>query len=45
MGGKMKKWYEKLPHWHTALTWLVLTFLAALIYFFPVARLIDSFAD
>jgi hypothetical protein len=41
----MKRWYETLPDWRTALTWLVLTFLAALIYFSPVARLIDSLAD
>jgi hypothetical protein len=27
------------------LAWLVLTFLATVIYFFPAARLVEAFAD
>jgi hypothetical protein len=27
------------------LAWLVLTFLATVIYFFPVARIVEAFAD
>jgi hypothetical protein len=45
MGGKMKSLYEKLPDWRMVLTWLVLTFVAAVAYFFPVARLVGSFID
>ena len=45
MGGKMKTWYEKLPDWQMVLTWLILTFVAAVAYFFPVARLVGSIID
>ena len=44
-GGKMKSWYARLPDWRMVLAWLVLTFLATVIYFFPVARLVEAFAD
>jgi hypothetical protein len=30
----MKSWYAKLPDWRMLLAWLVLTFLATVIYFF-----------
>jgi hypothetical protein len=39
------KWYEKLPDWRMVLTWLGLNFLAGLIYFLPVARLVEAFAE
>jgi hypothetical protein len=45
MGGKMENWYAKLPDWRMVLAWLVLTFLATVIYFLPVARLVTAFAD
>ena len=41
----MKSRYEKLPNWRMVLTWLVLTFIAAVAYFLPAARLVDSFID
>jgi hypothetical protein len=41
----MKSWYERLPDWRMVLAWLVLTFLGAVVYFFPVARLVDAWAD
>jgi hypothetical protein len=41
----MKRWYAKLPDWRMLLAWLVLTFLATVIYFFPAARLVEAFAD
>jgi hypothetical protein len=41
----MKRWYAKLPDWRMALVWLVLTFLAWLIYFFPAAPLLNAFAE
>jgi hypothetical protein len=45
MGGKMKSWYENLPDWRMLLTWLVLSFVAAVAYFLPVARLVDAFIE
>jgi len=44
-GVTMKRWFAKFPDWRMALAWLVLTFLASLIYFFPAARLLDAFAE
>ena len=44
-GGNMKNWYAKLPDWRMVLAWLMLSFVATVIYFFPVARLIGAFAD
>jgi hypothetical protein len=41
----MKRWYAKLPDWRMLLAWLVLTFIASMIYFFPAARLVEAFAD
>ncbi|MGB6540570.1 MAG: hypothetical protein WBF03_06790 [Xanthobacteraceae bacterium] len=41
----MKKWYAKLPDWRMVLAWLMLSFVATVIYFFPVARLVGVFAD
>jgi hypothetical protein len=41
----MKSWYAKLPEWRMVLAWLALTFLAAVAYFFPIARLVGAFAD
>ena len=34
----------KLPDWRVVFAWLMLTFVAAVIYFFPIARLVDAFA-
>jgi hypothetical protein len=34
-----------LPDWRMVFAWLVLTLLATVIYFFPIARLVDAFAD
>jgi hypothetical protein len=42
-GDKMGRWQAKLPDWRLALTWLVLTFVAAII--FLITRLIDAFAE
>jgi hypothetical protein len=36
--------YAKLPDWRVVFAWLMLTFVAAVIYFFPIARLVDAFA-
>jgi hypothetical protein len=41
----MKSWHENLPDWRMALTWLVLTFVAAVAYFLPAARLVDAFIE
>lgn len=41
----MKRWYAKVPGWELALAWLALTFIAAVAYFFPVARLVEAFAE
>jgi hypothetical protein len=35
-------WY---PGWQLVLAWLMLIFLGAVIYFYPMARLLDSFAE
>ena len=40
----MKNWYAKAD-WRMVFAWLVLTFLATVIYFLPVARLVTAFAD
>jgi hypothetical protein len=34
-GRKMNSWYAKLPDWQMALTWLVVTAVAGVIYFVP----------
>ena len=34
--------YAKLPDRPAVFAWLVLTFVAAVIYFFPIARLVDA---
>lgn len=44
-GVKMKSWYEKLPDWRMVVTWLILTFVAAVAYFLPAERLVDAFID
>ena len=44
-GDNMKNWFARLPDWRMLLAWLVLTFLATVIYFFPVARLVEAFAE
>ena len=44
-GDNMKNWFARLPDWRMLLAWLVLTFLATVIYFFPVARIVEAFAD
>jgi hypothetical protein len=41
----MKNRYAKLPDWRMIFAWLVLTFLATVVYFLPVARLVGAFAD
>jgi hypothetical protein len=43
--GNMRRWQAKLPDWRLALAWLVLTFVAAIIFFFPMTRLMDAFAE
>ena len=45
MGDQMKHRYAKLPDWRIVLAWLVLTFIAWLIYFFPAARLVEAVAE
>ncbi|MGB6540574.1 MAG: hypothetical protein WBF03_06810 [Xanthobacteraceae bacterium] len=36
--------YVRPPDWRMVFAWLVLTFVATVIYFFPIARLVDAFA-
>jgi hypothetical protein len=42
-GDKME--YAKLPDWRLVLGWLTLTFLAAVAYFVPIARLVDALVE
>jgi hypothetical protein len=41
----MNSWYGKLPGWQMGLAWLFVTALATVIYFFPMARLLNAMAD
>jgi hypothetical protein len=41
----MKRWHAKLPAWELALAWLALIFVAAVAYFFPIARLVGALAE
>jgi hypothetical protein len=46
MSGTDQFWqYAKLPDRRIVFAWLVLTSVATVIYFFPIARLVDAFAD
>ena len=37
--------YANLPDWRLVLGWLALTFLAAVAYFVPIARLVDALVE
>ena len=39
---KMNSRYVKLPDWQMGLTWLAVTALATVIYFVPMARLVEA---
>jgi hypothetical protein len=41
-GLMMRKW---LAYWQVVAVWIVLSFLAALIYLFPVARVVEALVD
>jgi hypothetical protein len=41
----MNKWYAILPDWQIGLAWLVVTAIAAVIYFFPMAPILEAMAD
>jgi hypothetical protein len=41
----MKSWFAKLTDVQILLAWLVLAFVAALIYFTPIARLIEDLTN
>ena len=43
-GCKMNSWYAKLPDWQIGVTWLVVTAVAGVIYFVPLAGLFETFA-
>jgi hypothetical protein len=40
----MNSWYAKLPDWQIGVTWLVVTTVAGVIYFVPLARLLAPLA-
>jgi len=41
-GLMMRKW---LAYWQLAAVWIALSFLAALIYLFPIARVVEALVD
>jgi nitric oxide reductase large subunit len=41
-GLMMRKW---LAYWQLAAVWIALSFLAALIYLFPIARVVAALVD
>ncbi len=41
-GRNMKNW---VPDWRVVVAWLAITFVGAVVYFLPVARLIERFAE
>jgi hypothetical protein len=42
---KMNSRYVKLPDWQMGLTWLAVTAIATVIYFVPMARLVEAMTN
>ena len=38
----MNSWYQKLPDWQIGLAWLAVTAIGSVIYFVPIARLVEA---